>query len=334
MWTVATTMLPPPEALPDVLPTERLLVSGKPVPEIRAELRRIPSFRNALTVLVLWAELAAIAVATVWLHNPLAWVAAFVLLGSMHARFAILGHEAAHRLLFRNKRANDFAGRWLLDYPTFVPFDLYRRAHFAHHKEEFGPNEPDLNLYNGYPISKASMRRKLIRDARGSSGWKSLKALLLGLRSKLGRPVALRILLTQAVLLAVCTACGYPGLYLLWIGSWLTVWRVINRLRAIAEHGGMTASPDRRLTTHSVRQHWISRFWIVPYNTGWHLAHHVDMGVPWRKLPAMHRELEAAGWVTPALEYRSYTELWHKLASGPERVAAVAAPGSRESARA
>jgi enoyl-CoA hydratase len=33
----------------------------------------------------------------------------------------------------------------------------------------------------------------------------------------------------------------------------------------------------------------VARFWIVPYNTGWHLAHHVDMGVPWRNLPAPRR---------------------------------------------
>jgi fatty acid desaturase len=102
----------------------------------------------------------------------------------------------------------------------------------------------------------------------------------------------------------------------------MTSWRVLNRLRSIAEHGGMTRSPDRRLTTHHVRQTWPARFWIVPYNTGWHLAHHVDMGVPWRNLPALHRELVAAGWVTEGLEYPSYTALWRKLASGPERVPA------------
>ena len=320
---MATTMLPPAEALPDVLPTDRLLVSGKPVPPIRTELRRISVVRNAITVVVLWAELVALCVLGVWLHNPFAWVAVFLVMGSMHARFAILGHEAAHRLLFPNKKVNDFVGRWLLDYPAFVPFDLYRRAHFAHHKEEFGPNEPDLNLYNGYPITKASMRRKLVRDGRGSSGWKSLKSLLLGLKSKLGRPVAARIIATQLVMLLVCAAFGRPELYLLWIGSWMTVWRVINRLRAIAEHGGMTQSHDRRLTTHHVEQHWIARFWIVPYNTGWHLAHHVDMGVPWRNLPALHKELVDSGWVTPALTYPSYLALWRKLASRTDQPAAA-----------
>jgi fatty acid desaturase len=96
----------------------------------------------------------------------------------------------------------------------------------------------------------------------------------------------------------------------------MTVWRVINRLRAIAEHGGMTRSDDRRLTTHHVHQSWLARFWMVPYNTGWHLAHHVDMGVPFRNLPALHDELVAAGWIAPGLEYPSYIALWRKLASG------------------
>ena len=81
-----------------------------------------------------------------------------------------LGHEAAHKLLFTNKKYNDLVGKWLVAYPAFVPFSLYRRGHFAHHKEEFGPNEPDLNLYNNYPITRASLRRKLTRDLTGRTG--------------------------------------------------------------------------------------------------------------------------------------------------------------------
>ncbi len=102
----------------------------------------------------------------------------------------------------------------------------------------------------------------------------------------------------------------YP---LLWWLPWMTEWRVINRLRSIAEHGGMERSPDRRATTHNVRQSLLARFWVVPYNTGWHLAHHVDMGVPWRNLPAFHAELERAGYVTDAITYESYRALWRAL---------------------
>ena len=128
--------------------------------------------------------------------------------------------------------------------------------------------------------------------------------------------MALRIVATQVVIFGVFSLAGHPWLYLfLWLLPFMTVWRVLNRLRAVAEHGGMERSDDRRRTTHHVRQHALARFWLVPYHTGWHLAHHVDMAVPWRNLPALHRELVAAGWVTPDIEYRSYPALWRALTS-------------------
>lgn len=311
-------MVPSATVLPQVLPTERLTASGKAVPEVRGDLRRIASIRNVISVIVLWATIAGLWAAAVWIDHPLGYAALFVSMGPMFARLAILGHEAAHRLLFRNRQANDLVGRWLLSHPAFIPFDIYRRAHFAHHKDEFGPKEPDLPLYASYPLPAASWRRKLLRDAAGISGWKNLKPLLRSLRSKAGRPVGLRILGTQAVLWALSWALtGRWWLYpLCWLGPWLTVWRVLNRLRAIAEHGGMERSDDRRRTSHVIRQSWSARFWIVPYRTGWHLAHHTDMGIPWRNLPRYHQELIASGWVTPELEYPSYRAFWKRCASG------------------
>jgi fatty acid desaturase len=318
-------MLPSAVDLPDVLPTDRLTPSGKPVPALRTPLRRIDDVRNAGSVALTWAQPVVTIGAAIWLDNPLAWVAAFLLMGPVHARFAIIAHEAAHKLLFTDKRWNDLVGRWFLAYPAFVPFEAYRRSHFAHHREEFGPDEPDLNLYVGYPITQRSFGRKLRRDALGISGWKNLRGLLRALGKPSSRPVALRILAGQLLVLVPLTLVGRPELYLfLWLAPWMTVWRVINRLRAIAEHGGMTASKDRRLTTHHVRQSWPARFVLVPFNTGWHLAHHVDMGVPWRNLPQLHRELVAAGWVTEGLEHPSYRALWRALSSRQESAAVPA----------
>jgi fatty acid desaturase len=327
---MTSTMVPAPNALPDVLPTARLTATGMPVPALRAELRRIDDVRNVGSVLLCWAQAAATVGVAAWLGHPLAYAAAVVLMGPVFARFAIAAHEAAHKLLFTNKRANDVVGRWLLAYPAFVPFEAYRRVHFAHHKDEFGPKEPDLGLYQGYPITRASLLRKLRRDASGVSGWKNLKPLLLALRASSSRPFAVRILAAQAGVLALFTLAGRPELYpLLWLLPWMTSWRVINRLRSIAEHGGMERSSDRRRTTHHVRQTWLARFWLVPFNTGWHLAHHVDMGVPWRNLPALHRELVDAGWVTPPLVYPSYLALWRALGSRPATpVAAPADPAA------
>jgi fatty acid desaturase len=242
-------------------------------------------------------------------------------MGRAHAQFAALMHEAAHRLLFRNRKVNDWVGRWLLGFPSFTPTDLYRRGHMAHHREEFGPNEPDIPLYRGYPISRSSLRRKLVRDATGQTGWKLFKGLLRATRSENEaiRSQSRSIVGVQLLLIALFALAGHPWLYfLLWLAPYLTVWRVINRLRAIAEHGGMEQSKDRRRTTHTVRQHWPARFLMVPHHIGWHLAHHVDAGVPMANLPKLHRELRKAGYVNDELEYGSYLSLWRKLGSGQE----------------
>jgi fatty acid desaturase len=309
--TVPLSFLPAQEELPAVLPSERLGPDGRPVGALREELRRIPDVRNALSVAGAWVQSAGVIAAAVVIAHPVAWVVAFLLMGRAFARFAILAHESAHRLLFSRKRLNDAVGRWLLAYPAFVPLDVYRRGHMAHHRDELGPEEPDTMLYAGYPLARDSWRRKLVRDAVGISGWKNLKGLGRGLRNPATRRVAAQIVGVQGVLLVVAAAAGRPELYLLlWLAPWMTVWRVLNRLRAVAEHGGMVRSRDRRRTTHHVRQHPLARFWIVPYNTGWHLAHHVDSGVPFRNLPRLHRELEAAGYVTPAITWPSYRALW------------------------
>lgn len=313
-------MVPPAAVLTIPVTGGPIAASGRPIGQLRDELRRIPSYRNALSV-VGWAAQTALVIATTvtvreWWARLTVWPIAFVLMGRSHAQLAALMHEAAHRLLFRNKQANDLVGRWLLGYVGFTNTDAYRRVHMAHHRDEFGPDEPDIALYAGYPVGRASLRRKLIRDATGRTGLRLLRQQLNNFRSpdQRSRKTVTKIYAVQVGLAAISWIAGYPLVYwLLWFLPYLTVWRVINRLRSVAEHGGMKRSADRRETTHAVRQHWLARFLLVPYWIGWHLPHHCDSGVPMRNLPRFQKELQAAGYLTDDLEYRSYRALWRAL---------------------
>lgn len=313
----AAVLVPPPELRPEVFPTERLLANGMARPQIRVDLRRIANVRNAGSVAAIWLALGGLIAGAVALDTWWGYLLAFVLAGPLHVRFAILMHEAAHRLLFSRKGLNDWVGTWLVAYPAFIPFALYRRVHFAHHREEFGPDEPDMAFYSGYPCTPRTLGRRLLRDAAGISGWKNLKVLLAAVAQRNSRRLAGCILGVQALLwAAIAVATGRWWVYLVvWFAPWMTEWRVLNRLRSIAEHGGMEAGTDRRVTTHQVRQSLLARFWLVPYRTGWHLAHHVDMGIPWRNLPRYHAELVAAGYVPQGLEAPGYLALWRALAS-------------------
>ncbi len=309
-------MVPDPALLLPARETDLVRADGRPAPAFRTRLRTIPSWRNAWSVLSVWLQAGIIVGLAVWWGNGIGYVLAFLLMGRTHAQLAALMHEAAHRLLFANRRANDFVGRWFLGYPSFTSTDAYRRVHMAHHRHEFGPDEPDIPLYAGYPITRASLRRKLVRDATGQTGFRLLRAQFAGFRSPdpRVRRTLVEILAVQALLLGIAIGVGHWWIYpVFWLAPFLTVWRVINRLRSIAEHGGMDASIDRRATTHTVKQSWLARSILVPYHIGWHLPHHVDAGVSMRHLPRYHRALRDAGYVTPELEHPSYRALWRAL---------------------
>lgn len=299
--------------------SDLLRADGRPRPEFRAELRKIDDGRNALItlslliapVLITWVVLT---VSTWWIV-----VAAIIPMGMIQTRMYILHHEAAHRLLFSNRKINDLIGINILGWlPLGTGTHHYRRGHANHHRDEFGPNEPDFLLYAFYPISKSSMQRKIRRDATGVSGYRSLKPRLAGLYKPEYRSLTARFLAGQLLVLALFTLFSawwhYP---VLWVLPYITFYQVQNRLRSIAEHGGMTRSNDRRVTTHHVNQHWLPNIFMAPYNVGYHLAHHVDSGVPFRNLPVLHRALRDGGYLDDTTTWPNYRSLWTSLMRGP-----------------
>src|SRR5436190_22108819 len=114
-----TSMVPDESRLPQVLPTDRLTATGMPVPELRTELRRIDDLRSVGSVLLTIGQPIVTIGLAMWFANPVTYALAFLLMGPAFARLAILGHEAAHRLMFSKKRWNDLVGKWLICYPGF-----------------------------------------------------------------------------------------------------------------------------------------------------------------------------------------------------------------------
>ena len=319
-------MVPDASVFTQIDGNDKILTNGHPTSQWRTELRHIPNFRNAISIASIYVQTIGIIWAALALHNPITYVIAFLLMGRAHAQLLALMHESVHRLLFRNRKLNDFVGRWLLGYMSFVNTDGYRYVHMAHHREEFGPNEPDIPLYANYPITRASFWRKMRRDGLGSTGFRMLRGQFMSIFKTDPQQLNTqrKIFSLHAVLLILSMIFVNPWVYvMLWLVPYITVWRVMNRLRSIAEHGGLRADDDRRVTTHSVKQHLFSSFYFVPFNLGWHIAHHTDSGIPFRSLPKYHRQLQASGFVTDAYQYSSYLAIWRALRSRPEALASA-----------
>lgn len=295
----------------------RLRPDGRPRPELRGELRRIDNARNLITcVVALVAPIMVIAlvaiVGTWW-----AIAVAVPVIATLQLRMYIIHHEAAHRLLFTNRRTNDIIGINIMGWlPLGTGNHGYRRVHTAHHRDEFGPNEPDFLLYSFYPITASSFARKLRRDGLGVSAWRIIKPRLRGLFAAGQRIAGLRFLGMQALVFTGFAAGGVPWLYLwLWVLPYVTWYQVINRLRSVAEHGGLTRSVDRRHTTHIVKPSLLVRIFLAPLNVAYHLPHHVDSGVPFRNLPRLQQILIEDGYVPDHIVWPSYMALWKAAAS-------------------
>ena len=204
--------------------SDRLRPDGRPRPEFRAELRRIPNLANVVHILVVLAYPLLVVWGALTISHPLTWVLAFCAMGVWYQRALTLHHESAHRLLFSNRTANDWVGEKLLGLLAFGDGGpAYRLVHTQHHRDEFGEREPDFMLYARYPIPADSMRRKLLRDAFGVSGYKLLKPAIVGLFVKGRRIRAARFFAGQLFVFGLFSAFGHPWLYVvLWWLPWMT----------------------------------------------------------------------------------------------------------------
>ena len=69
--------------------------------------------------------------------------------------------------------------------PVFTSLALYRPYHLQHHRFTQQPQDPDLGLSAPFPISRASLRRKIVRDLTGRTAFQRRGEQI---RRALGRP--------------------------------------------------------------------------------------------------------------------------------------------------
>src|SRR3546814_11404161 len=78
-------------------------------------------------------------------------------------------HDAAHGALHPNRKINNFLGQWLTGAAVGSDLIAYRTYHLQHHKFTQQPEDPDLSLSKLFPTTRASLRRKMLRDLTGET---------------------------------------------------------------------------------------------------------------------------------------------------------------------
>jgi fatty acid desaturase len=294
--------------------------------EIR-ELRAIQDHRAWLTLVVNYGLIAASMALVAYAPNVLTVVLALCIIGTRQLGLAVVMHESAHYTLFKDRKLNDFVGTWLAGYPIYLSAEMYRPHHLEHHAKTWTEEDPDLSLAAGFPISKASMIRKVTRDLLGVTGLKQLIGTTylvikvvrgekvdsgtLPLRLERGPAIRMVIgtLMTNLILFGVLWALGHPMLYLLWFGAWMTTNKLVARIRSIAEHAVVPDPTDPIGQTRTVRAGWLARLLIAPNLVQYHLEHHLLMTVPHYSLPKFHEMLRERGLLEEACIADNYAQV-------------------------
>ena len=256
---------------------------------------------GAWLTLHVWAVVIGAMVMFIVFPNPLTFILAFLLIGSRQHGLSILAHDSAHGVLFKTKALNEFVGKYLLAAPYGGDMLAYRKYHLKHHKYAQSELDPDLPLSVKFPVSKASLRRKLIRDITGQT---YLRLRLATLKMKTGEAPAIEgsdafqktspwpYLITNAIIFAVLFAIGHWWVYFaLWLAPLMTWFFVVLRLRNITEHA-MTTFDDNPLThARTTYTNIFEKIFFGPYWVNYHVEHHAYMFVPCYRLKALHKEM-------------------------------------------
>lgn len=255
-----------------------------------------------------WGLVALAMALAIW--QPWLIPLAIPIIGARQLGLAILMHEAAHGGLARNNKLNDLVGQWLCAAPVGAHLKAYRGYHLTHHKYAQQPEDPDLILSAPFPITRQSLRRKILRDLTGQTFLKQrmnqfANALGLGIRqgkgnenrSQSAREAVVPFLLVNVLFLAGLTLLGHWWAYfVLWLLPMATWNQMITRLRNIAEHAVVPDNEDPMRHARTTYASWWERLFIAPYWVNYHCEHHMFMHLPCYRLEEAHTLLMKKGY--------------------------------------
>ena len=272
-------------------------------PEDWAGLCARSSWRGLLVVAHCWLVIAA--AVTVGVFWPWLIPLSAVLIGNRQLGLFILMHDAAHGLLHGNRAVNDWVGKWLCG----MDLHAYRAYHLQHHRFAQQAEDPDLVLSAPFPVTRGSLRRKIVRDLTGQTFFKQqLGAVLHAVRSRPAGSPWLPLVLAEARRrkgfllsngLGLALFCA-AGLWWAWLLMWLlpmATWLpLVTRLRNISEHALVAKNePDPLRHARTTHANWLERLFVAPYWVNYHCEHHMFTQIACWNLPRAHALLQRSG---------------------------------------
>ena len=289
-------------------------------------IRKKRDWINVVSISMNWLQILAAMALFFYFPNVLTFLLSVIVIGSRQFALAVLAHDGAHNLLFSNEKINDFVSQWFCAFPLFSDNRPYRPYHLAHHRFTESENDPDLSLSAPFPITKASFRRKVIRDLTGQTGFRRYSIALKSIFSSEAENFAGRIkkisdkiggfFISNLVIFSLITIFSHWSIYfLLWWIPAFTYYSLIVRIRNIAEHS-VTPGETNLNNTRTTKASFLTRYLLVPHHVNFHLEHHLFTNCPWYNLPKVHEMLKGEPLRDKMCIEKSYFSVLRKATSG------------------
>jgi len=236
--------------------------------------------------------------------------------------FLTLLHDSWHGLFSKNKKLNDFIGRYAISFPCIKLWHRLKAEHLAHHVH-LGDRQEDPT-YVFYAFVPGEDRYRPLRFAFDRLGGRVIQAAGMAIlgrftdRQKPPQRVAaeapsshsasgltatvrrelLIILVSQVVVFALITRVApWWTYFVLWAFPLVSTTALCNLIRTFCEHSNpMTDDIDPRERFISFKSNWLELAFIAPLHFNYHAEHHLYMWVPHYKLPELRRRMmEASG---------------------------------------
>ena len=278
-----------------------------------ALLRRLCAGSDAAGFVQLGSHLGAILATGLLLRAALGtvWVVPVFVAHGVLLNFLYAGqHEMSHWTVFRTRWLNEAFGR-LFGFVLFYPRTFDQIQHAAHHRHtqewardgELGRPHYTLASYLMWLLGPSywwSRWARILRLARGRVVERYIPA---PRHAEVIREARWH-LAGYAAIAAASVAFGSWAAVLYWLAPMLAT-KAAHQLQNTIEHLGLPHAPDVLANTRSTTTNAAMR-WLC-WNMQYHTAHHAFPGVPFHRLPTLHRALfTERGAAPPSMGYWAF----------------------------
>lgn len=267
------------------------------------QLSKLSPLKGLSPLIFDWSVIVAAITVSIMLPSMLVYLAAVILIASRQHALLIVVHDAAHYRLAKDHSLNDLISNAFAAFPNFFCTHMYRINHLKHHRHLNSMQDPDwARKANQSEWTFPQTRFQLMKTFGKilAIGW--FKMLLVfahfsgvlqkeSYTTKPGR----WLLIQKCAFYSVAAGLIYylnlgAAFFAYWLVPFLVVLPIIERIRSISEHFGLSYANDFN-QTRDILCTPAEAFMFGPHNIRYHLSHHLYPSVPQYNLPQLHERL-------------------------------------------